>query len=1253
MSFRKSSAKRLWACPLSLFAALVSIASLVFPMAPSLDVAAAEADAKPLAPQATVIAEYDFESGTQGWTGRGDASVAAVTDEAHSGSYSLEVTGRTDNWHGAQIDMFSLLELGATYTISGCVRLVSGEPANQIVITVAETPTHYERVASNTNVTDGDWVCMQGSYSPGYSLTGAVLYVESPTSTDVEYYIDDITIVMTAPPPPPIFAQYNFESSEQGWTGFGGVTAVAAVTDTARSGTRSLKVTGRAATGEGGSVELIDQLYMGATYTINGCVKLAEGESASTITYTIKETPEAYVDLVSSAPGGVTDASWVCMQGTYSFTTPLTGTLLYVQSDSATADYYLDDFSISMTAPPPPATIEVYDFETGDQGWGPFGGTTTDVVSDTAHSGTYSLEVTDRTASWQGAGVNVLGLLEEGATYTISGCTRLLTGLPVTQTKTIITVKSETMGKTSYDWVAQTAENAVTDAGWTCAQGSFSYGGIATELTLYVQSPDADAQYYIDDVSITRTSPPPPRLPIQADIPSISETYTPTFLIGAALEPEQLDSGRHAQLLMYHFNSLTAENAMKPGPIHPSEGTYNWTGADRLANFARASGMVMHGHTLEWHQQNAEWMLQDEFGDPLEATPENKALVLDRLRTHVYSVTERYGDVVNVWDVVNEVIDESQPDCMRRSEWYRLTGSDYISVAFNAAYEKVPTATLILNDYGTTNTTKRECIYTVVQDLQTQGVPVSGIGMQMHVNVENPSPAAIETTIERFAELGVEVHITELDVSVYTDNTTSYSTVPEELLIQQGYRYNDIFEVFKRQADHIGSVTFWGMADDHTWLTDRPIPRVDAPMPFDQQQQAKYAYWGIIGDLSRIPVLIQMLNVPQGTPTVDGSSELQWDMLPWTEVGTTGALTASFQTRWDAGYLYVIVDVEDATANVTDTVDIFIDENNDKTETYGPDDVHYTYQNGVCSPTVGVTCTAQPTANGYLLEAALPFSGTASVGTQIGFDVRVTDGSQPVLPISWNDPTHSQDTTTANWGTLTFIDAVKTTEAIHGLPVIDAIEDDAWAGANTITTDVLVEGAKEATATVKTMWGAGRLYVYAVVSDTFLTDKHSNAWEEDSIEVFVDQNNAKTSSYESDDSQYRVNYKNAQSVGNQTSVDDLTSATRILTASSVISPGEVITRGYVVELAIRLDEVAPSDGVLIGFDFQVNNDNNDSDGRDGVVTWNDPTGQSYQNTSRLGVLVFTGVEYTNYMPVIARNAAMSGDVSRPDRLYLR
>ena len=137
MLFKKSSAKATWAWPISLFAVIVSIASLLFPLLPSPNTAAAEAAVKPMAPQATVIAEYDFDDGTeQGWVARTDTvttTVEAVTDTYRSAAYSLKVTGRSQGWHSGSIDVLSLLEVGATYTISGCTRLVAGETPTRTI----------------------------------------------------------------------------------------------------------------------------------------------------------------------------------------------------------------------------------------------------------------------------------------------------------------------------------------------------------------------------------------------------------------------------------------------------------------------------------------------------------------------------------------------------------------------------------------------------------------------------------------------------------------------------------------------------------------------------------------------------------------------------------------------------------------------------------------------------------------------------------------------------------------------------------------------------------------------------------------------------------------------------------------------------------------------------------------------------------------------------------------------------------------
>jgi endo-1,4-beta-xylanase len=1003
--------------------------------------------------------------------------------------------------------------------------------------------------------------------------------------------------------------QYDFEDgTTQGWVPRGEEASVSVANDVAHSGSYSLLATDRIEEWNGATVDVLGLLEPGNTYKIGAYVRLAEGEPDSRVILTMQRTPvdgdTVYEWIAPSAEGGVTDGEWVYLEGAYPYNAEAAELMLYVESpDDALVDFYVDD--VILTLMQSEGEMGAYDFEDGTtQGWEPRGDAFVNVVDDVAYSGSYSLLAADRTANWQGATIDVLGMLEPGKTYEIGAYVRLAEGEP--DSRVILTMQRTPVGgSTAYEWIAPSAEDGVTDAEWVYLQGQYSFSGEVSELLLYVESPDDElVDFYVDDITIAALLNPPP----QTDIGSVYETLADYFLVGAALGPSHLDSENHTQLLTRHFNSLTPENTMKPGPIQPEEGDFRWANADRMVEFARENGIAVHGHTLVWHQQAAEWMFLDADGNEMEPTPENKELLLQRMETHIRAVVSRYKDDVNVWDVVNEVIDNSEPDCMRKSAWYNVTGMDYIVRAFEIAREESPDATLILNDYGTTNEVKRECIYNLVHDLQEMGVPVDGIGMQMHVNIQDPPTTAMEESITRFAELG-EVHITELDVSLYTNDTDSYDAVPDEVLLRLGYRYKEIFEVLKRQAEHIGSVTFWGLADDTTWLKTFPTTRINLPLLFDEQLQAKYAYWGVV-DPSKLPVWIQKAEAPKGTPTIDAELEVQWVLQTWTPLDGTGTLTASFQTRWDENTVYLFVDVEDPAQNL-DTIEVFIDENNGKTGTYEDGDQHFTFQDGECVACGDVTFSITTDENGSRLEAAFPLSEEAKIGKEIGFDLRITDGSQPDAPVSWNDKTHSQDTDTSKFATLTFADAPRVTTAARGTPVIDGVEDDVWADAAEITTGVWVMSSDDgSTARVKTLWDSERLYVYAIVTDGLLSNASSNPWEQDSIEVFVDQNNAKTTSYQADDGQYRVSYENEQSFRGGASADKIESAVQIT------------DDGYVVELGIILDAIEPQAGMLIGFDFQVNNDGNGNGLRDSVVLWNDPTHQSYQNTSRLGLLQF-------------------------------
>jgi len=340
-------------------------------------------------------------------------------------------------------------------------------------------------------------------------------------------------------------------------------------------------------------------------------------------------------------------------------------------------------------------------------------------------------------------------------------------------------------------------------------------------------------------------------LQIQDNIPSVYQTYTDYFPIGAAIWRGDI-TGPHGDLLKKHFNSITTENDMKWKSIEPAEGAFDFAAADALVAFAKANHMRIRGHTLLWHEQNPAWLFKDSSGRDMQPTAENKALLLKRLENHIRAVVSHYKDDVYAWDVVNEVIDPKEPDGFRRTLWFQITGTDYIDTAFRTAHKIAPNAKLYINDYDTTDPAKRRFLYNLVRDLKSRGVPINGVGHQMHSNIGYPSADAIVETVNMFSGLGVDNQITELDISVYRDSTTRYEDVPEEILVQQGYRYRDLFQAFRKLKGKISAVTFWGEADDHTWLKKFPIQRLDQPLLFNEQLQAKSAYWGVV-EPSRLP----------------------------------------------------------------------------------------------------------------------------------------------------------------------------------------------------------------------------------------------------------------------------------------------------------------------------------------------------------------------------------------------------------------
>ena len=328
----------------------------------------------------------------------------------------------------------------------------------------------------------------------------------------------------------------------------------------------------------------------------------------------------------------------------------------------------------------------------------------------------------------------------------------------------------------------------------------------------------------------------------------LKDSYRNYFPIGVAVSPRSL-TGPDSALILREFNSLTPENAMKMGPIHPEEGRYNWKDADLIVNFAQAHGLRVRGHNLCWHEQTPPWLFIDSQGRQV-----SKEVLLQRLKDHITAVVSRYKGKVYAWDVVNEAIDDDSTKQLRNSPWYRICGDEYIAKAFEYAHQADPGAQLFYNDYNTERPEKRERVYKLLKQLVTAGVPITGIGLQGHWSVYEPSEKELREAIDRFSSLGLKVQITELDISIYpwekykrARRPGEPDTYTPELERLQGEQYRKVFSVFRDYKGILNGITFWNVSDRHTWLDEYPVPgRKNYPLLFDTNGQPKKAYRGVV-----------------------------------------------------------------------------------------------------------------------------------------------------------------------------------------------------------------------------------------------------------------------------------------------------------------------------------------------------------------------------------------------------------------------
>ena len=331
-------------------------------------------------------------------------------------------------------------------------------------------------------------------------------------------------------------------------------------------------------------------------------------------------------------------------------------------------------------------------------------------------------------------------------------------------------------------------------------------------------------------------------------VKGLKDYYRGHFPMGVAIRPSSVD-GEEASLIIKHFESVTAENAMKMGPIHPRENEFNWKDADVIVDFAEKNNLKLRGHTLCWHNQAPSWMFKDSEGNDT-----SKEVLLKRLKDHINAVVSRYKGKIYAWDVVNEVIDDDDLKYFRESPWYKICGDEYIKKAFEYAHEADPNALLFYNDYNTESPGKRDRIYKMLKQLLDQKVPIHGVGLQGHWSIFGPTEQELRQSIEKFSSLGLQIQITELDISVYKSENTRRDRgqiepdiFTPEMEAKQLEQYKMVFKVFREYKEKITGVTFWNVSDKSSWLDNFPVRgRKNYPLLFDQDFKPKKAYWEVV-----------------------------------------------------------------------------------------------------------------------------------------------------------------------------------------------------------------------------------------------------------------------------------------------------------------------------------------------------------------------------------------------------------------------
>lgn len=1043
-----------------------------------------------------------------------------------------------------------------------------------------------------------------------------------------------MVVTSTAFPMPAMAAPEELMNStfEEGYGAWKGVGSTIQITsDYAHSGEKSLYVSGRTASWGAPRCSLSGIAMAGQTYSFSAYAMFADGSDyqnmALKLLYTDSSGQDQYKDIKNA---NVKKGEWTELSGSFSIPQNVSNIILYVEMPGAGTDqcYYVDDVTVNGERVEIQYETEYNNnFDDGTtQGWIGRGAATAEVTNQESHSGDYSLYISGRTQLWNGATINKSDMLESGGYYSLGCYVMYNEDKWSDQQRFSINLQYDMDGKENYYTIATVTANK---GEWTYVGSELTIPEGAVNCSVYIQtgyvSTPAEQDlmnFYVDDCTGKRLPDPA----IQDNIASLKDVYSDYFKLGCASTESELTQQAAKDLINKHYNSLTLGNELKPESIldqaasiaylnqngdqtHPQ---ISLKGADKLLKFAAENHIPVRGHVLVWHSQTPDWFFKENYDENgAWVTPE----VMDqRLENYIKIVMEtlaaEYPDVeFYAWDVVNEAasdagtIREAGSNHVKngQSAWVQVYGDQsYIMKAFTYARKYAPAGCkLFYNDYNEYSTAKMNYI---VSDILTPLVEknlIDGMGMQSHISMSTPTIEQYRKAIQTYSDLGLEIQITELDVSQKSN------AVSDQLELAQ--RYQDCFKLYKEMKDsgvNLSAVVLWGITDSTSWIGGYPLL-------FDKDYQAKDAFYAVADTDSEV-AQIQTMNAYQYDGTKDDlerALEMQTPQnLQRLSENDIYPSDMTFKAAWN----------EDGMVVRVYNVDAFVN----SIAVYGSTEE----QEGELLATIN-----DIDAEDYV-DISVPLTG--KVGSTVYLDlvaessgsvwVKQDDGSLIDYLFhhvyTWNDTEYAAQLLTdgimtkqkPTCGIVTLKAQPKYAEAVKGTPTIDGTIDAVWADAPIIDVNTFSMGSNAATGQARVLWDKDNLYVLTEVTDPVLSKSSANAYEQDTVEVFFDENNHKTESYETDDLQARVNYDNEKTITDGLSTDRFISATA------------KTANGYLVEMAIPFSIAPFSNGQVIGFDVQVNDDGTGDGKRTGIANWNDLTGMGYTSTAGYGVLKLTG-----------------------------